>query len=336
MKITSTAPMRVDLAGGTLDIFPLYLFEDGASTINAAVGIRSRVVVEARTDRKITICSKDLDMQVSAENLDDLVPEGPLDLVIRAVKYYRPICGINVTTDNNIPKGSGLGASSALLIALSHALTRISGQKPDKEKIISIGANIEAQSIRVPTGKQDYYPASYGGISAIHFGVEGVKRRELTPPGDFLEEMEDRTVLCFVGEPRFSGTTNWDMMKGYIDGNDRVVKSLKKIKEIACKMKESVEDGNWMALAQLLREEWDNRVNLAPGVTNPDINRTMGALRKQGALACKLCGAGGGGCMLSFTEEGAKPDIERYLKDRGILVLPFKIERRGVKVVQDN
>lgn len=336
MRITSTAPMRVDLAGGTLDIYPLYLFEGGAYTVNAAVGIRSRVTLEAGTDRRIAIYSKDLDMQVSADGIDSLIPEGPLDLVIRLVKYYRPDGGLNITTDNNIPKGSGLGASSTLLIALSHALIRISGQKPNKERIISIGANIEAQSIRVPTGKQDYYPASYGGISAIHFGVEGVKRRALDPPGDFINKMEDRTVLCFVGEPRFSGVTNWDMMKGYIDGNDRVIRSLKRIKEISGKMKESIEAGDWAALVRLLRQEWDNRVNLAPGVTNSDINRIMGALRKEGALACKLCGAGGGGCMIAFTEEGAKANIERYLKDHGILVLPFKIERHGVRIIQDS
>ena len=328
--------MRVDLAGGTLDIYPLYLFEGGAYTVNAAVGIRSRVTLEAGTDHGITIYSKDLDMQLSADDIDSLIPEGPLDLVIRVVKYYRPDGGLNITTENNIPKGSGLGASSTLLIALSHALTRISGQKPNKERIISIGANIEAQSIRVPTGKQDYYPASYGGISAIHFGVEGVKRQALDPPGDFINKMEDRTVLCFVGEPRFSGVTNWDMMKGYIDGNDRVIKSLKRIKEISGKMKESMEEGDWATLVRLLRQEWDNRVNLAPGVTNSDINRIMGALRKEGALACKLCGAGGGGCMIAFTEEGTKANIERYLKDQGILVLPFKIERHGVRIIQDS
>lgn len=324
--------MRVDLAGGTLDIYPLYVFEGGAYTINAAVGIRSRVVLETRNDPKIIVYSRDLDMKLSAPNVDKLRPKGPLDLIARTVKYYRPTAGLTITTENNIPKGSGLGASSTLLMALSHALIRLSGQRPDKEEVIDIGANIEAQSIKVPTGKQDYYPASYGGINAIWFGIDGVKRSSIDVPGGFIQELEERTVLSFVGAPRFSGATNWNMMKAYIDNQRRTVANMRRIKQTARKMKEVLEQGRFHALVRLLREEWQNRKNLAPGVTNPQIDGIMAAIEKEGALASKLCGAGGGGCMVTLTRKGAKAGVERYLQKAGILVLPFKIERRGAIV----
>ena len=97
-------------------------------------------------------------------------------------------------------------------------------------------------------------------------------------------------------------------------------------------MKQALEQGSFPALAQLLREEWQDRKNLAPGVTNPQINDIMAAIKKKGALAGKLCGAGGGGCMVTLTRKGAKARVERYLQKAGILVLPFKIERRGVIV----
>lgn len=332
MKITATAPMRVDLAGGTLDIYPLYVFEGGAYTINAAIGIQSRVVLETRNDHKIIIYSRDLDIELSAPDVDKLRPEGPLDLIARAVKYYRPAAGLTITTENNIPKGSGLGASSTLLVALSHALIRLSGQRPDKEEVIDIGANIEAQSIKVPTGKQDYYPASYGGINAIWFGIDGVKRSSIDVPGGFIQELEERTVLSFVGAPRFSGATNWNMMKAYIDNQSQTVANIRRIKQTALKMKEVLEQGRFHALAHLLREEWRNRKNLAPGVTNPQIDGIMAAIEKEGALASKLCGAGGGGCMVTLTRKGVKARVERYLQKAGILVLPFKIERRGAIV----
>jgi D-glycero-alpha-D-manno-heptose-7-phosphate kinase len=324
--------MRVDLAGGTLDIYPLYVFEGGAYTVNAAIGIRSRVVLETRNDHKIIIYSRDLDMEFSAPNVDELRPEGPLDLIARTVKYYRPAAGLTVTTENNIPKGSGLGASSTLLMALSHALIRLSGQRPDKEKVIDIGANIEAQSIKVPTGKQDYYPASYGWINAIWFGIDGVKRSSIDVPKGFIQELEERTVLSFVGAPRFSGATNWNMMKAYIDNQRQTVANIRRIKQTALKIKGVLEQGCFHALARLLREEWRNRKNLAPGVTNPQIDGVMAAIEKEGALASKLCGAGGGGCMVTLTRKGAKVRVERYLQKAGILVLPFKIERRGAIV----
>lgn len=332
MKITATAPMRVDLAGGTLDIYPLYVFEGGAYTINAAIGIRSRVVLETHNGHKIIIYSRDLDMEFSALNMDKLRPVGPLDLVARTVKYYRPAAGLTITTENNIPKGSGLGASSTLLMALSHALIHLSGQRPDKEKVIDIGANIEAQSIKVPTGKQDYYPASYGGINAIWFGIDGVRRSSINAPSGFIQELEERTVLSFVGAPRFSGATNWNIMKAYIDNQSQTVVNIRRIKQTALKMKEVLAQGRFHALARLLREEWQNRKNLAPGVTNPQIDGVMAAIEKEGALASKLCGAGGGGCMVTLTRKGAKARVERYLQKAGVLVLPFKIERRGAIV----
>ncbi len=332
MKITSTAPLRVDLAGGTLDIYPLYVFEGGACTLNAAIGIRSRVVLETRNDSRVTIYSKDLDTGLSAGDVDGLRLGGPLDLVARTIKYYRPPVGLDVVTENPVPKGSGLGASSALLIALSHALMPILGRRPDKERIIDIGANIEAQSIRVPTGKQDYYPASYGGISAIHFNVDAIRRTAIRTPKGFIRRMEGQTVLSFVGEPRFSGATNWEMMKAYVDGNEGTRSSLKNIGRTALKMKTALEDGRWDRLVRLLREEWRNRMDLAPGVTNAAIDAVMAAVGKEGALAGKLCGAGGGGCMITLTRPGAKSRVEDYLKTAGIRVLPFAVERRGVVV----
>lgn len=330
MRVISTAPMRIDLAGGTLDIYPLYVFEGGAYTINAAIGLRSYVSLETRKDSRIIIKSKDQDLETSAKDLRSLKPEGPLDLVIRLLKYYRPSFGLNVITENNVPKGSGLGASSSLLIALSHALVTISGDQPSKEEIIHAGANIEAQSLRIPTGKQDYYPATYGGINIIHFGLEGAKASVLKVSREFISHMERRTVLSFVGEPRFSGATNWEMMKAYIDGRKETVTCLRHIKQTAQKMKKCLENAELDDLIQLLREEWVNRRRLAEGVSNPQIDEMIEALEAEGAMASKLCGAGGGGCMITFTRDGAKAKVENCLKRAGTTVLPFKLEPRGV------
>ena len=46
----ASAPTRIDLAGGTIDIWPLYLFHDGASTLNAAISLRAHARIEPRTD----------------------------------------------------------------------------------------------------------------------------------------------------------------------------------------------------------------------------------------------------------------------------------------------
>ena len=114
-EIYAEAPNRIDLAGGTLDIYPLYLFLEGGVTVNAAISISSKVSVHSRKDGRIAIYSKDLKKHLEARSPQDLSLGSQFDLLVRVVRYYLPAGGATVTTLNEAPKGSGLGASSALL-----------------------------------------------------------------------------------------------------------------------------------------------------------------------------------------------------------------------------
>ena len=59
VHIDASAPTRIDLAGGTIDIWPLYLFHDGAQTLNAAISLRARCAHRAARRRRIVIISED-------------------------------------------------------------------------------------------------------------------------------------------------------------------------------------------------------------------------------------------------------------------------------------
>ncbi|MEQ8189559.1 MAG: GHMP kinase, partial [Candidatus Eremiobacterota bacterium] len=171
--IESFAPVRIDLAGGTLDIYPLYIFEDTGITVNIAINLMSHVQI-IPGGKTFRFHSKDMNLKAETDNLNSLF-DGNFDLIARAVKFYCPESPMEVITQNPIPKGSGLGASSSLLMALSGALNKISETCYNKTQIIDIGANIEAKSIKIPTGKQDYYAAIYGGVNAIWFKYDGVE-----------------------------------------------------------------------------------------------------------------------------------------------------------------
>ncbi len=157
MKVSATVPTRIDLAGGTLDVYPLYLFEDGGLTLNAAISVYGHVTVEERADARIHIRSQDTGAEQTFADLDEMQTQmgGELDLVKKALRFYKPHRGLNVTLRSEAPRGSGLGASSALLMALSSALNEIEGLGLSRDRLIDLGANIEAQVIGVPTGKQD-------------------------------------------------------------------------------------------------------------------------------------------------------------------------------------
>jgi len=331
MVVHADAPSRVDLAGGTLDIWPLYLFEDGGITVNCAVELRSWVTVETRDDNLFRIRADDIDEEQIGAELDSML-DGPLDLPARVVRHYAPSCPMTVTTRNDAPKGSGLGASSSLLIALSGALCTITSRQLQPQQIIDTAANLEAQCIKIPTGKQDYYPAMYGGINAIWFEVDGDRVEHLEMTEEDLRELESRLILSFTGISHFSGASNWAMMKNYIDRVGVTVENIRAIKKTSLEMRDALVARKWDSVAEILAEEWENRRRLAEGVSTPAIERIMSAALHAGALANKLCGAGGGGCMITYAPPKSRKDVEQAIEQAGANLLDFKIARKGLTV----
>jgi D-glycero-alpha-D-manno-heptose-7-phosphate kinase len=332
MIIEATTPNRVDLAGGTLDIFPLYIFEEYGLTINMAVNLTSQVWLEETDEKTIVIHSRDLDLTAEAPSAAELPLEGPLSFIARVVRFYDPGPGWKISTQNNVRKGSGLGASSALLIALSGALNHVREKKYSPMEIIDIGANLEAQSIGTMTGKQDYFPAMFGGLSVIWFDVTGARQEELVSDPALLDELNNRLVLTFAGEPRFSALTNWAMVRNYLDGNPLTVSKMHAIKETALEMHDALKNGDLERFGQSLQKEWENRRDLAEGVTNDTIDRMIAQAHKAGAVASKICGAGGGGCMITFVKPGKRDAVIDALVSEGAELMDYRISTQGLTI----
>jgi len=193
-----------------------------------------------------------------------------------------------------------------------------------------IAQNIEAQLIRVPTGCQDYYPALYGGVNAIHLEPDGI-HREAIPIA--AEELDRRFVLVHTGAPRQSGINNWEVFKAHIDGDRKVYRNFEQIVEIARAMHDAVATAAWDDVARLLRSEWKLRKTNAPGITTPLIEKLIDAATREGALAAKVCGAGGGGCVVFLVDPDAKQRVSTALKQAGGMVLPVQVARDGLTVV---
>jgi D-glycero-alpha-D-manno-heptose-7-phosphate kinase len=327
MRIAASAPTRIDLAGGTIDIWPLYLFHDGAATLNAAISLRAQVAVEARPDG-IELRSIDTDRHVSARIWSDLDPAGPLPLLVLAARHYR-IERVSVTTRAESPAGAGIAGSSALTIALCGAFARLTGASMNPNDILQIAMNIECQTIHVPTGVQDYRPATYGGIAAIELRVDGVKRVALDVNP---RELEQRIVLAYTGEPRQSGTNNWEITKRHIDGDRDIFDCFERIRDTAAAMRAALERSDWDEVGRQIAQEWNNRKRLAPGVTTPVIDELMARASAAGATAAKVCGAGGGGCLFCYGPPSARPAIEEALAAGGARVLDYRIEMDGLQL----
>ena len=321
----------MDLAGSTLDIWPLYLYHPGAVTLNFAVDRWTRCVIEPRAGREIRLRSGDLKAEETFPSLDELraVERPRLPLVTYLLRFFQPRTGLAVHTDSEAPAGAGISGSSALIIAVASALNRLNGTRHPIEKLREIAQNIEAQIIRVPTGAQDYYPAMYGGVSAIEFSAGGIRR---VPIAMDIEDFNERIVLAYTGAPRNSGINNWEVTKAYIDGNKAVRRNFEQITAIACAMRVTLQTADWKETGRLLREEWSHRRNNAPGISTPLIDQLVTVTRRAGAMGAKVCGAGGGGCVFFLVERGAKDKVSRVIEKAGAKILPVKVARRGVRV----
>src|SRR5215510_7890728 len=328
LRIESKAPTRVDLAGGTLDIWPLYLFHPGAVTINAAITRYASCVIETHPadDDRIRLISRDTQREAHFASFAAMVKARRyhLPLLAEIAKFFRPQGGFTLTTDSEAPAGAGIGGSSAMAVAICAALDRFTAAGKSKVDWIHISRDAEGIVIKVPTGTQDHYPPAFGGAAAIELPPGGERRVELRVD---LSELEKRIVLCYTGKPRQSGINNWEVFKAHIDGKKKVVGNLEEISEVAQAMRVALERADWKETGRLMREEWSFRKRNLPTISTKTIDRIIESSRKQGALSGKVCGAGGGGCVVLLIEPDARERVEKAIAEAGAEVLHTTIDR---------
>src|SRR6202047_4322668 len=330
MIIESKAPTRVDLAGATLDIWPLYLFHPGALTVNAAISLYARYISETNRpgNEEIKLVSRDTKREESFSSLAELAKTGRyrLPLLAEIVKFFRPPGGFTLTTDSEAPAGAGIGGSSAMAVAICAALDRYTGAGKSKEDWIHISRDAEAIVINVPTGTQDHYPPAFGGAAAIELPAGGEHRVELRLN---LDELERRIVVCYTGKPRQHGINNWEVFKAQIGGKRAVQNSLERISEVAQKMRFAMEKPDWHEAGRLMREEWSFPRGIYPTASTKTIDRVIDGARRNGALAGKVCGGG----VVLLIEPDARSRVEAAIVEAGGEVLPVTIDRQGVQVI---
>src|ERR1700737_945068 len=255
VRIEWEAPTRIDLAGGTLDIWPLYLFHEGALTVNCAITRYASCVIEVAPEktRRIILASRDTKRKESFPSLEALcrAPRYKLPLLAHLVRGFRPTMGFMLTTDSEAPAGAGIGGSSAMAVAICAALDRLTGAGLRREDWIHISRDVEAIVIRVPTGTQDHYPPAFGGAAAIVLAPGGERREPLSCD---LDELERRLVLCYTGKPRQSGINNWEVFMRHINGDRRVARNLEKISVVARQVRAALERNQWNEVGRLGRE----------------------------------------------------------------------------------
>lgn len=327
-RVVASAPSRIDLAGGTLDIWPLSVLVPGACTVNLAVELRASATVEALAGRKVRIRSVDRGRRLTRSLPLSGEPGSALPLLERLVRAWEPSEGLSLTTRATAPAGAGLGGSSTLAVAVGGALARFLSGRRSREHVVRRVMNHETVQLGVPTGNQDYLAAWHGGLSAFHHECDGTRREALeVPPG-----LAARLVLAYTGQPRDSGFSNWEMFRRFVDGERTTVRRMHAIAAIAGELRAALVAGDLDAAGRAVGREGRLRYRLAPSVGTPALLAADAAARKAGALGVKVCGAGGGGCLVAFAREGRAEAVREAVASTGAQILPCRVATRGLRV----
>src|SRR6185436_13500594 len=199
-KVIVRAPVRADLAGGTLDLWPIYLFHPGSRTVNVAISFYAESEIVETGDGAIEVHLSDQDYKQRYESMQELSADPKVALIYRLVEHFH-LNGISITTRTDAPRGSGLGGSSALSITLVRALSQLAGHPVEGDDLIFLVRDLETRLLGVPAGIQDYYPPVFGGLASLHLLPGAPVRHTLATP---IHDLAQHMLLHYTGVAHFS------------------------------------------------------------------------------------------------------------------------------------
>ncbi len=346
-KVKVKAACRVDFAGGTVDLWPIYLNLGGLELVNMALKLHAESEILWKPTRAKThlihIASEDMKRESTyhslaelGESLSQSTTVNPLRWVNRLVHHQlssRASWGEwEVRTRSQVPPGSGLGGSSTLGAGLSWGLLKALGAKKELQPwgVQQVVRDLEAREIEHPAGDQDYVPALFGGLLVFKLGphtrdVERIAAKT-------ARAVASRCALLYTGKPHHSGINNWQVYKSFIDGERRTVESLRAIRDLASRLAADLRTGSLEGFADLINEEWSLRQKLAEAVNAPVLDEAWAFGRRGGAVARKACGAGGGGCLMLVYPDAKARDkaLTQALPDPSWSWLPVACEDKGL------
>jgi D-glycero-alpha-D-manno-heptose-7-phosphate kinase len=296
--------------------------------VNLAISRRARVTV-SRIPAGFEFFSRDLQSAETFADAREARRSGTAAIAAEAAIALGVVSGVRFETESSVPFGSGLGGSSALLVAAVSALARLAGESLAPERAVLLCRDAETRVLGRPAGTQDYEPALRGGFNVIAYEAGGSTVRTLPARGD---EFGRSLVLFDSGQPHSSGLNNWEIYKARIDGDADVRRALDGIRDAAEAMALALEARDLESMGRALGAEWAHRKRLSPRVTTPVFEEAELRAAAAGAWGVKACGAGGGGVMVVLGPPSARERIAGALRGvAGGSVFPAEPENDGVR-----
>ncbi len=329
--LRARAPGRIDFGGGGTDV-PPYCHEHHGIVVNAAINYYAYATLEPRDDSGVHLNSIDLNHKESAASLDALTLDGELDLIKACIRRAAPNRGFSLTTYSDIPTGSGLSSSAAIAVVTCAICTQFKSGSFDQTAVAHMASAAERDDLNHWTGTQDQFAAACGGLSFLEFVGNDVPREVPALSPHTLRQLEKNLLLVFTGKAHLAGNIHLDILADYKNKTGTVLPGMHGLKQVGAQMRDALRAGNLPAFASLLDENWKYHQMLHPSCATPELQRFIDVGHEHGALGAKVCGAGGGGCIVFYARDNAKPQLASALQAIGGQVMPFSFDLQGTIV----
>jgi D-glycero-alpha-D-manno-heptose-7-phosphate kinase len=336
MTIRSRAPLRLGLAGGGTDLSP-FCDEHGGAVLNCTIDRYAYAFLEPRQDGLIVFRARDLTRE------EQHAAGAPLDSA-EGLRLHRGIYnrfaamgrlgegGLTLTTTVDAPAGSGLGSSSALVVAICEAFRSLSAAPLGLYDLAKLAYDIERVDLNLAGGRQDQYAAAFGGVNFIEFLAGGrVIVNPLRVDPSVLKELETSLVTCFTGVSRESNNIIEQQTSNMERKDETALKALFEMRQASVEMKEALLRGDMPAMGEILQRSWRSKKLTSSVISSDFIESIFEAGLNAGAYAGKLSGAGGGGFIIFLVPPDERSALVAKLRETGVEAGPVHLTSRGVE-----
>jgi len=335
MIIRSKAPLRMGLAGGGTDVAP-YSDLFGGAILNATINMYAYATIQPRQDNKIVLNSLDNNIHISFDSAKELEAVEPF-ILARGV-YNRVIKefdlepqSFELTTFVDAPPGSGLGTSSTLVVAILGAFAEWLNLPLGEYDMAHLAYEIERVDLNMAGGKQDQYAATFGGVNFMEFYKEDkVIVNPLRIKPIYLHELAFNLVLYYTETSRLSSKIIETQSRNVMDNVEVTIAATHNLKQQAILMKEAILKGNLDKIGEILDFGWQNKKNMAKGISNRMIDKIYKTAIENGASGGKISGAGGGGFMIFYCPNNSRNRVIESLMHFGGGIKRYEFTTNGL------
>jgi len=323
--IISRTPFRMPLGGGGTDL-PSYYAKYGGFFISGALNKYMHIVLNDRFEDGIRVSySKTEIVRYPHEIVHPSVRE--------ALKLLKKGDKVEIVSLADIPASTGLGSSGSFTVGLLNAIYARLRVVKTPEQIAEEACDIAMNRLHEPSGKQDEYIASLGGVKAFEVDTDGkVTAADLALSDETLAELESGLMMFYTGIQRSASQVLEKQQKHVATNKDNAIEKMHKIKAIGIESKKALESGDLKRFGELLHEHWVLKRGVTDNMTTDKIDMLYSIARKHGALGGKIAGAGGGGFLVIYAEDH-RHEIRAALTKEGLVEHRFRFDFEGSKVV---